>query len=500
MSAIDARAEIERMAELYGPRPGFREDPLIRIPPQAVDAEQAVLGGLMIRAEAWPLVCDLLTESDFYRRDHALIWRSIEALAKAGKPFDAVTLGDWFESQGLGEQVAGGAYLIQLASATFSAANIRAHADIVADKARLRGLIEAGTEMVNGGFQPEGRDLSELLADATKRLSELQPAQSGGLRKASDSLNPWFDRFTSLYSRGDRMTGLPTQWAEFNTATHGLQPATLYLVAARPSMGKSVFGLNLATFVALRGKTVGLFSLEMTASDCHNRNIASLGNIPHDWLVAPNPQTEDDGYMARMTGALRELKAAPLYIDDSASLTVRQFEARARRMHQRQPLDLLVIDHIHDFRIDPKLARFEYGLIVQTAKDLAKEWNIPVVALAQLNRNVTGRTDRRPTLSDLRESGELEQKGDVIVFLHREDYYDTPAQKTHLQGVVEAHFAKGRNIRAGARVNLRNRFDQMRLDDWVGALPEPPQPEEARSKTRGFSGSRGPSQRAGSDA
>lgn len=485
MSAIDARAEIERMAALYGDRPGFRKEPQPRIPPQSVEAEQAVLGGLMIRPEAWPLVCDLLTDADFYRRDHSLIWHAIEALAKAGKPFDAVTLGDWFESHGLAEQVAGGSYLVELASSTWSAANIRAHAEIVGDKARLRGLIDAGTEMVNGGFQPDGRDLSELLADATRRISELQPAQAGGLRRASDSLTPWFDRFTALYARGDRMTGLPTPWQGINDATHGLQPATLYLVAARPSMGKSVFGLSLAMFTALRGQTTGLFSLEMSASDCHARNVSALAEIPHDWMVAPNPETEDEGYMPRMTAALRDLKSAPLYIDDTPSLTVRQFEARARRMHQRQPLDLLVIDHIHDFRIDPKLARFEYGLIVQTAKDLAKEWGIPVVALAQLNRNVTGRADRRPTLADLRESGELEQKADVVVFLHREDYYDSPDHRTHLQGVVEAHFAKGRNIRAGARVNLRNRFDQMRMEDWTGPLPQEPEREAPR---RGFRG------------
>lgn len=472
----------ERAADPHEPR-----GPAVRMPPQAIEAERSVLGGLMLSPEAWPVVSDMLSEADFYRRGHALVWRGIEALATAGKPFDVVTLGEWFESQGLAGEVENGAYLVELAQSVHSAANIQTHAEIVADMAARRGLIAAGTEMVNDGFQPEGRELQELLASASQRLSELQPAQRGGLQKAGDSLAPWFNRFTRLYERGDRLTGMPTPWAAINALTHGLQPATLYLIAARPSMGKSVMGLNLAIFAALRGHTTGVFSLEMSADDCHNRNIAALSGIPHDWIAAPNPD-DDDGYITRMNQAIKDIKNAPLFIDETPSLTVRQFEARARRMHQRHPLELLVIDHIHDFRIDAKLARFEYGAIAQTGKNLAKEWGIPVVMLAQLNRNVTGRADRRPTLADLRESGELEQKGDVIGFLHREDYYDSPEHRTHLQGVVEFHIAKGRNIRAGERVNLRNRFDLMRLDDWDGPLPVAPEVE--RPRRRGFGGTR----------
>ncbi|WP_052689767.1 replicative DNA helicase [Xanthomonas albilineans] len=462
------RQEIERMAALYGPS----DVEAVRIPPHSIDAEQAVLGGLMLSPEAWPLVSDVLTEAQFYRRDHQLIYRAIRELAEKHRPFDAVTLGEWFESQGKLEMVGDGAYLIELASTTPSAANIGAYAEIVAEHAGRRGLIDAGTEIVNAGFSRDGRGLVELLTHATQRLCDLQPAQRGGLQLAGDSLASWYERFTAKYQGGTKMTGLPTPWQKFNEATCGLQPATLYLVAARPSMGKSVFGLNLAMFLALRKKTVGLFSLEMSRHDCHDRNVAALARVPHEFVASPT-EAEDDGYTQRMLPAIRDLKLAPLYIDDTPSLTKRQFEARARRMHQRTPLDVIVIDHIHDFKIDPKLARFEIGAIAQTAKDLGKEWGIPVVALSQLNRNLSSRTEKRPTLSDLRESGELEQKGDVIVFLHREDYYDTPEQTTHLQGVVELHFAKGRNIKAGARINLRNRFDQMRLDDWEGPLPTP---------------------------
>lgn len=479
-----SREEIERMARLYG-SPELSQ---LRIPPYSAEAEQAVLGGLMLRPESWALVADVLTDADFYRRDHQLIYRAIRELAEQSKPFDAVTLGDWFDAHGQSEQVAGGAYLIELASQTPSAANVAAYAEIVVESSTRRRLIDVGTDMVNSAFERDGRQATELLTDASQRLSELQPLQRGGLRLAGDSLGSWFKRFESKYHSGSQMTGLPTPWIEFNKVTRGLQASTLYLIAARPSMGKSVAGLNLAMFTALRGKTVGLFSLEMSEDDCHDRNIAALARVPHSFVIAPTG-SDDDGFSGLMSPAIRDLRRAPLYIDDTPSLSVRQFEARARRMHQRQPLDLLVIDHIHDFKIDPKLARFEYGAIAQKAKDLAKEWHIPVVALAQLNRNVSGRTERRPMLSDLRESGELEQKGDVIVFLHREDYYDTPTEKTYLQGIVEMHFAKGRNIQAGSRIYFKNRFDQMRLEDWEGPLPTPPD-DESRPKhqsRRGFS-------------
>lgn len=476
---IDSAGEIERMTALYG---DSRIEQL-RVPPQSIEAEQAVLGGAMIAPQAWPQVSDLLNEADFYRRDHQMIWRAMKALAQRNRPFDAVTLGEFFEARGLSEYVAGGAYLVELASTTPSAANIVAYAEIVADKAQLRRMIEVGTSLVNDGFSPAGRNSADILADMQAKLVELQPAQRGGLRRVSESLNGWYSRYTERFDNGNQLTGLPTPWAQINEITHGLQPATLYLIAGRPSMGKSVMGLNQAQMTALRGKTVAFFSLEMSEDDCHDRNIAALARVPHDWIVSPNSGANHDPAVSE---ALCQMREAPLYIDDMPAITVRQFEARARRMHQRNPIDLLVIDHIHDFKIDPKLARFEYGAIAQAAKNLGKEWNIPVVALAQLNRNTADRKgDKRPTLSDLRESGELEQKADVVILIHREDYYDTPDNTTHLQGVVEVHIAKGRNIRSGARVYLRNSFDQMRLDDWEGSLPKAPS-KKAKAQEIGY--------------
>ncbi|WP_080375360.1 replicative DNA helicase [Stenotrophomonas maltophilia] len=452
----------------------MRFDP--NLPPHSIEAEQAVLGGLMLAPEAWPLVSDTLSAEDFYRHDHQLIFESIRTLAEKQRPFDAVTIGEWFESRGKLELVGDGTYITELASTTPSAANVVAYAEIVMQYAGRRRLADVGRKAVESARQQDGREFPELLAELTQDIAGLQPAQRGGLRLAGETLYGWYKRWEERYHSGGGLTGLETPWAEFNRVTHGLQPSTAYLIAGRPSMGKSIAALNVAVFSALKGLTVGLFSLEMSIDDCHDRNVASVGHILHEWVTRPRHSGEDSEiYQNRMTPTIRDLKAAPLYIDDTASLNVRQFEARARRMHQRKPLQLLVIDHIHDFDVDPRMARFEYGRILQKGKDLAKEWKIPLVALAQLNRSVTGRTDRRPTLSDLRESGELEQKADVVVLLHREDYYDTPEQQTHLQGVVEMHFAKGRNIRAGERISLQNRFDQMRIDNWDGPLPRKPE-------------------------
>ncbi len=452
----------------------MRFDP--NLPPHSVEAEQAVLGGLMLAPEAWPLVSDTLSADDFYRHDHQLIFESIRTLAEKQRPFDAVTIGEWFESRGKLELVGDGTYITELASTTPSAANVAAYAEIVVQYAGRRRLADVGRKAVESARQQDGREFPELLAELTQDIAGLQPAQRGGLRLAGETMIGWWKRWQDRYHSGTALTGLESPWAEFNRVTHGLQPSTAYLIAGRPSMGKSIAALNLAVYNALRGVTVGMFSLEMSVDDCHNRNVASVGRIPHDWVIKPNAACEDSElYLDRMTPTIRDLKAAPLYIDDTASINVRQFEARARRMHQRTPLQLLVLDHIHDFDVDPRMARFEYGRILQKGKDLAKEWKIPLVALAQLNRSVTGRSEKRPTLSDLRESGELEQKADVVVLLHREDYYDTPEQKTHLQGVVEMHFAKGRNIRAGERISLQNRFDQMRIDNWDGPMPRKPE-------------------------
>lgn len=436
-----------------------------RVLPNRIDAEQAVLGGLMLAPETLWQVQAILAPEDFYRQDHQLILRGIEHLAERKKPFDAVTLADWFESQGQAELVDHGGYLIELSSSTPSVANIVAYAEIVAEMALRRRVIEVGAEIVGQGFDTASGDAGEVLANAQVRVSGLLPKQRGGLTLAADSLKDWF---TDLQRRVDAkggMTGTPWPWGDMNAATHGLQDGELTLLAGRPSMGKSIAGLNLALMNACRGVRTAVFSLEMSRAQINRRNIASLGHVPHNWLLAPS---EDEDHWGAVSSALRQLKEASLYVDDTPDLTIVQLMARARSLHMKEPIRLLVVDHIHDFKVKAQEARFEYGRIAQGLKTLAKEFNCPVVGLAQLNRALSTRTDKRPTMSDLRESGELEQKADVIAFLHREDYYN---RDTHLKGVVELILAKGRDIEAGKTVYLRNDFRHMALRDWEGDLP-----------------------------
>lgn len=459
MSAV--RDNIEHLAQLYGDR----EVTQLRVPPMSVESEQSVLGGLMLAPEAIAKVGDWLKTEDFYRRDHQLIYRAICELAGKNKPYDAVTLGDWFESQGLAEQVAGGAYLIELASTTPSAANIVAYAEIVRDKSILRQGIEIGTDLVNSCFQPEGRDSLEILGGATHALTALKGnPRVGGLTPLKDGLNDWFEDLRARYQRGDAVTGLPYPWADVNKVTHGLQPGEVTIIAGRPSMGKSIMGLNLALFAASRKVNVGFFSLEMTKRQVNRRCISSLMSVPHDWLLAPNDDTD---HWPQVTEAVRRLKEVPLLVDDSSGLSAVQVEARVRRAHMQRPIELLVIDHLHEMEIPGKQdPRFEYEAIVAMGKKLAKEFNCPAVLLAQLNRGVESRADKRPVMADLRETGALEQKADVIWFLYREDYYQRNAPGWVPRRDVELILAKGRDLEVGAPIILREDYKHMALRDW----------------------------------
>lgn len=447
----------------------------LRIPPQSVNAEQSVLGALMLWPDSWPQVSDVLEESDFYRKDHQLIFRAIKELADKSKPFDSLVLAEWFESAGLTDMVDGGAYLIDLASNTPSAANIRAYADIVQEKASLRKLIDLGHEAQAAAYQPEGRSASEILAEVSTKVGELQPKQRGGFVTVREAGKAWLEMMQRRADQRERVTGIPTPYKGFNDATQGLQPATLYLFAARPSMGKSVAANSIAACAALRGKRVQLFSLEASSASVLGRCVSNIGDVPYGWVQSPGTYDDEDGLcMTRANSAMGRLLNSGLLIDDTAGITCRQFEAKARRQYHKTGVDLIVVDHIHDFTINPDRARFEYGAIVQTGKTLAKEWGIPVVMFAQLNRGLETRTDKRPKLSDLRESGELEQKADVITFLHREDYYDA---NTHLRHVLEMNIAKGRDIEIGMHY-CRHRFDRMRIEDWEGPLPTASKPNQ----------------------
>ena len=454
-------------------RPDTRVEQL-RVPPQSVEAEQAVLGGLMLAPESFDRVGDLLVDQDFYRRDHQLIYRAIRELAERNRPFDAVTLGEWFESQGQAEQVAGGAYLVELASTTPSAANIRAYAEIVRDKAILRQLIEVGTGIVNDGFQPEGRESNELLAKAEQDVFRIAEAGSRGRRDfvaVNDALIEAFDVLQTRHASGGSITGLPTGYTEFDEMTAGLQPTDLLILAARPAMGKTTLALNMAEYAAIRSKkAVAVFSMEMSASQLALRLISSNGRVNATRLRTGQLEDED---WSRVTSAIRMLREARIFIDDTPALSPEVLRSKARRLKREHDLGLIVIDYLQLMAVpgNQENRATEISEISRSLKALAKELNVPVIALSQLNRSLETRTDKRPVMADLRESGAIEQDDDVIVFIYRDEYYNK--ENSPDKGLAEVIIGKQRNGPTGS-IKLKffgeyTRFDNL-AHDSVGSF------------------------------
>lgn len=452
------------------------------VPPHDVPAEQAVLGALMIAPDQLALIADWLREDDFYRKDHRVIWRGICEKAQAGEDVDAVTLGDWFDAQGIAGLVGGVTYILELANTTPSAANIVAYAEIVREKAQLRRAIDVGTSLTSAAFK-RGAASEAVMSVASQALSQLQSSNvRAGLLPTKPLIKRLVAEMTRRYSEQDTgLIGIPTPWRALNEHTKGLRDGCVYVVAARPSMGKTVFGLQLAGFTALRGVRAAVFEVEMTGDECIARMLACHGEIPFSWVDMPADGGDSEIHWSKLYAMTGQLTNAPLLIDETPAIRIEQLMARARREHLREPIRLIVIDHLHDMGVERGRGvelRHELGNIVQGCKTLAKELRCPVVLLGQLNRAVAARQDKRPTLTDLRESGEIEQKADAIYFLHREDYYD---RDSHMAGTVELIPAKGRNLRLGETILLRNRFDQMRLEDWDDAYPQPP-PAESKQR------------------
>lgn len=453
--------------------------------PHSLEAEAQVIGAVMLRPEALPLVSDWLKAEDFYVRENGLVYTAINELAAKGQPCDALTVAEWFEANSLGSVVTF-AFVLDLANRAISAANIVAHAEIVAERSRLRKAIEIGARL-SAAAVAQGADSAQLMAAAVHELSQFQAASvRTGLKPAKSALRGLIAEMDARSRAEGGLLGIPTPWKAVNDCTRGLRPGVLYVVGARPSMGKSILGFQLAAFTAIRGLRVGLFSVEMGESEVIGRMVACGGEIPHDWVECPTDAHPDSEILwSRVTNITAKISESGLLIDDTPAIKIEQLTARAKRAHMQSPLKLIVIDHLHDLAFDGNdEMRFKIGRAVQGAKSLAKDLNIPVVLLAQLNRSVAGRQDKTPAMTDLRESGEIEQKADVIFFLHRDDYYD---KSTHLQGVVKLIPAKGRNIKIGEDIILRNRYDEMRLDDWIGPLPEKPEepPKELRARSIG---------------
>ncbi|TWI04833.1 replicative DNA helicase [Luteimonas cucumeris] len=400
---------------------GYSRIEQIRVPPQSVEAEQAVLGGLMLAPDAYWQVADMVNEADFYRRDHQLIWRAIAEAADSHppRPYDAVTLGEWFESQGLAEQVAGGAYLVELASTTPSAANIRAYAEIVADKAKLRQLIEIGTGIVNNGFVPDGRDSAEIIADAQQAVGSLATSKGHRLKSVNDGLSEMVDGMQRRLNAGGTL-GTSFGLSHMDDMTGGKQPGDLIIIAARPSMGKTTLALQ----GCLAAGRPLIFSFETMAEKLLARMTAHCGRLPLRWILFP--QDAPDFAFERITEAARIVKSkltASIY--DGRRLTSSQLRAIAIREHAKSPVREIVIDHFgHMRRAGKGRADAEQGEDMKEFKALARELNVPVIVLMQLNRGVETRTDKRPMLSDLRECGAAEEDADIVAMLYRDVYYN----------------------------------------------------------------------------
>ena len=463
----------ERHSFSQEPRGEGRIDQL-RVPPQSIEAEQAVLGGLMLAPDAFDRVVDLLVVEDFYRRDHRLIYRAIRELAERDRPFDAVTLGEWFDSQGLAGEVAGGAYLVELANTTASAANIKAYAEIVRDKAVLRQLIEVGTGIVNDGFQPEGRESDEILAKAEQQVFAIAEAGARGradFTPVNQAMAEAFDILQTRFASGEGITGLPTGYDEFDEMTAGLQPTDLLILAARPAMGKTTLALNIAEYAALKTKkAVAVFSMEMSASQLALRLISSNGRVNATRLRTGQLEDED---WSRVTSAIRMLKESKIFIDDTPALSPDVLRAKARRLKREHALGLLVIDYLQLMAVpgNNENRATEISEISRSLKALAKELNLPVIALSQLNRGLESRTDKRPIMADLRESGAIEQDADIIIFIYRDEYYNK--ENSPDKGLAEIIIGKQRNGPTGS-FKLKffgeyTRFDNL-AHDSVGSF------------------------------
>ncbi|ALN84932.1 dnaB-like helicase N terminal domain protein [Lysobacter capsici] len=436
-------------------------------------AEEAVLGGLMIAPEWLSQLQDemRLAPEHFHSLRHRRIYTAIVELATKTKPFDPITIGEWFAANGEVAVVDGGAYLIEIAARTWSTANIRAYAEIVVEAWRRRRLADIGQKLTGLALKPGNRSAVQLANEVQHHLAQIAPAKSVGLVPYRQLLTPWYDDLLRRHEQGG-LPGLETPWPEVDDALHGLQDGELIVVAARSNMGKSVLAFQLARYVGARHRTA-VFSMEMNGNQIVRRDVSAVGHVPHRWLHEPRPDDDSELWWAGTVEAINALRDNDVLVDTDPQLSSGQVIARCRRAHLQAPLRLVVIDHLHEMAVPGKQNEaIERGQIVGDMKALAKELGCPVVLLAQLNRTAahsgkagSGSAQRgRPTLDTLRGAGAIEEKADVVAFIHRPDYYDSNDRP----GLVEVIIGKGRDIETGRVINLFNRFDQMRLESWRG--------------------------------
>ena len=435
--------------------PSFEEDTYpdqqvaqLRIPPHSLEAESSVLGGLLLDNSAWDRVGDLVTDSDFSRYEHRLVFAAVAALINSSRPADVITVFEHLQSLGKAEEVGGLAYLNSLAQYVPSASNIRRYGEIVRERAILRKLVTASDEIATTAFSPKGRPVAQILDEAEQKIFHIGE-EGSRMKQGFQSMNSLvvqlLDRVEEMSQNPNDITGVPTGFHDFDRMTSGMQPGDLIVLAARPSMGKTALAINIAENVAVQeGLPVAVFSMEMGASQLAVRIVGSIGRIDQGHLRTG--KLSDDEW-PRLTEAIEKLRNVSLHIDETPGLTTSELRANARRLsRQCGKLGLIVVDYLQlmsGSSSDGSDNRAtELGEISRGLKMLAKELQCPVIALSQLNRSVEQRTDKRPMMSDLRESGAIEQDADVIMFIYRDDYYNKDSKEP---GVAEVIIGKQRN-------------------------------------------------------
>jgi replicative DNA helicase len=420
----------------------------LKLPPHSIEAEQSLIGGLLLDNSAWDRIGDIVGQSDFYRDDHRRIFAHIRKLIEMARPADVVTVFESIEKSNEVDQTGGMAYLGEIANATPSAANIRRYAEIVHERAVLRKLVTVGDEIAASALNPAGRDAKDLLDEAERKVFEIAEAgakTTQGFEAITPLLGQVVDRIQQLYERDNpsEITGVPTGFYKLDEMTSGLHPGDMIVVAGRPSMGKTAFALNIAEHVGVEMRLpVAIFSLEMSGPQIAMRMLSSLGRL--DQQKTRTGKLSDDDW-DKMTVALGKLHDAPIHIDETGAINATDLRARARRLHRQcGKLGLIVIDYIQLMTStkDNENRATEISEISRSIKALAKELQVPIIALSQLSRKVEERNDKRPLMSDLRESGAIEQDADIIMMMYRDEYYNKDSKDP---GVAEVNIVKHRN-------------------------------------------------------
>ncbi len=435
LSAVDDYGQDRQIAQL-------------RIPPHSIEGESSVLGGLLLDNEAWDRVGDILQDADFYRYEHKLIYASIGTLVNGSKPADVITVYEHLQSQGKAEEIGGLAYLNSLAQYVPSASNIRRYAEIVRDRSILRKLVSASDEIATNAFNPKGRPVADIVDESEQKIfniGEQGKRNKQGFQGMDTLVVNLLDRVQEMADNPNDVTGVPSGFYDLDRMTAGLQAGDLIVLAARPSMGKTALAINIAEHVALNeGLPVAVFSMEMGAAQLAVRIVGSIGRIDQGHLRTGKLTDEE---WPRLSEAIEKLRTISLHIDESAGLNSSELRANARRLsRQCGQLGLIVVDYLQlmsGSSGDGENRATELGEISRGLKMLARELKCPVIALSQLNRSVEQRPDKRPMMSDLRESGAIEQDADIIMFIYRDEYYTKEACKE--PGVAEVIIAKQRN-------------------------------------------------------